>query len=107
MMCEEPLPANLTQLEEEFGPLIRFQPPKDFGGRILDAMRGEIRRQRAAANWKFALAVAAGGFLWLHLSFFAATATDFCFRGSVPPVSANRQASLSLFSLTGDRIVHQ
>ena len=107
MMGDDPLPLGLAEIEQEFGPLMRFQTPTKFGSRVLAAMRGELRRQRVAANWKFALAIAGGAFLWLHLSFFAATTTDFHFRGSVPSVSANRHVPASLFSLTGDRVVHQ
>lgn len=107
MMFDDLLPPNLAEIEQEFGPRMRFQAPTEFGRRVLDAMRGELRRQRVAANWKFALAVAGGAFLWLHLSFFAATTTDFHFHGNPPAMTTNRQSPQSLFSLPGDDVVHQ
>jgi hypothetical protein len=81
-MCEESLPANLRQVELEIGSLMRFQPQAEFGRRVVGAVRGEMRRERSAANWRFAIGLAAGAFLWLHLSFYVAPATDFHFRGS-------------------------
>jgi hypothetical protein len=79
-MFDESLPNDLTRIEEDIGPLMRFEPRTDFGERILGTMREELRRDRSAARWKFALQLAACAFVWLHVSFFAASITSFHLR---------------------------
>jgi hypothetical protein len=88
-MCEEPLPPDLRQIEQDLIPLLRFDPQREFGRRISGAVQSEIRRERAAARWKFVLGLAAGAFFWLHLSFYAAPLTDFHFRGAPPAMASN------------------
>jgi hypothetical protein len=97
-MIEERLPANLEQVEQELRPLLQFPPPTEFSQRLLHAMRGEMRRQRTVANWRFAIAIAAAAFVWLHLSFFLAPATDFHFRGSCPAMLTDRRLPQTLFA---------
>ena len=91
-MFEEPIPPDLRQVELDVGSLMQFTPPVEFGHRLIGAVRSELRRERAAANWKFAIGLAAGAFLWLHLSFYVAPVTDFHFRNS-PPTMANNSSS--------------
>jgi hypothetical protein len=96
-MFQEPLPTDLTQVEQDIGLLLRFQPQVEFGRRIIGAMRGEMRRERTAANWRFAVGLAAAAFLWLHLSFYAAPVTDFHIRRSPPAISMDYGVSGPLF----------
>jgi hypothetical protein len=82
MMNDESLPPDLSRIERHIGSLMQFEPQAEYGCRVIGAMRGEMQRERSAANWKFALGLAAGAFLWLHMSFYMATVTDFHFRDS-------------------------
>jgi hypothetical protein len=56
---------------------MQFEPQAEIGSRILGAMRGQLRRERSAARWKFSLQLAVCAFVWLHLSFYVAPITDF------------------------------
>jgi hypothetical protein len=86
-MFDEPLPPELIRVEQDVSSWMRWEPPAEFGRRVIGAIRGELRRERRAANWKFALGLAAGAFLWLHLSFYAAAVTNFHFH-DMPPAMA-------------------
>jgi len=80
-MFDERLPADLERIEQELTSLMQFDVEAKFGNRIASAVRRELLRERKAARWKFALALAAGALVWIHLSYYAASVTDFHFRG--------------------------
>jgi hypothetical protein len=96
-MMDESLPSDLNEAERNIGSLMRFDPEGKFGRRIIGAMRNEMRRERTAARWKFSLGLAAGAFLWLHLSFYVAPVTDFHFRSSLPARGMSCRAIDSFF----------
>jgi hypothetical protein len=91
-MFEEPLPADLKQIEREFGSFLQFDPEAEFSHRIAGTVRNELRRERSAARWKFTLALAGSALLWMNLSFYAASITDFHFHDSRPPMPMARLA---------------
>jgi hypothetical protein len=97
-MFEEPLPLDLEQVEQNVGSLMRFNPQPELGRRIVDAMHGEIRRERNVGRWRFALGLAAGVFVWLHVSFYAASITEF-------HMSETRAALSSYTPVSGQRAV--
>jgi hypothetical protein len=76
-MCDEPLTDELREIEGGLIPLMRFEPQAEIGGRILGAMRGQLRRERSAARWRFSLQLAVCAFVWLHLSYYVAPTTSF------------------------------
>jgi hypothetical protein len=76
-MFDQPFNDDLREIEEGLIPLMRFEPETTVNLRIVGAMRGQLRRERAAARWKFALRVAACAFIWLHVSFYVVPITDF------------------------------
>jgi hypothetical protein len=91
-MLDEPLPADLKQIEQDFGSFMQFDPEAEFPQRIAHAVRNELRRERSAARWKFTLALAGSALLWMNLSFYAASITNFHFRHSRPAMPMARLA---------------
>jgi hypothetical protein len=88
-MLEESLPPDLRQIELKLGSLMQFQTPNALGDKLTRTVHGELRRERAASNWKFVVVLAGGAFLWLHLSFYAVEVTDFGYRGNRPVTTAD------------------
>jgi len=87
-MFDEPLSADLKQVELDFGSFMQFDPQAEFSHRIGCIIRDELRRERKAAYWKFILALGASALIWMNLSLYAASITDFHFhaRGQVMPI---------------------
>jgi hypothetical protein len=97
------LPADLEDLEQalsrrplpELSPLLRQK--------VLDGLPSPLRRQRSAAGWQFAVAVAATALFWLNLSLTASRITDCGLRWREPSGSietASRQIAQLLPGLS-------
>jgi hypothetical protein len=56
-----------------------------------------LRRDRIASRWKFALALAAGAMIWIHVSFYAASVTSFHFQPA-----ASIDANPTIYGLGGE-----
>lgn len=89
MMFDEPLSPDLRHVEQEIITLLSQSPEINISHRIIETVRSEMRRQRITANWKFAVGLAAGAFLWLHLSFYVTPVTDFQFRCGPLAITCN------------------
>jgi hypothetical protein len=95
-MFDEPLPPELRQVEQDVAALMRFNPQAETAGRIVGAMCRELRRERIAGRWKFVLWLAAGAFLWLHLSFYVASSTDIHFSDAPPAMPTGPSVPVAL-----------
>ncbi len=67
-MENEPLPAELEQLERRLAAGPRPEPPAALRRQVLRSVRAELRPEQFAPWWRFAAAAAAVIFLWLSLS---------------------------------------
>jgi hypothetical protein len=92
-MIDEPLPPDLRKVEQEIVSWMRFTPSEAEDHRIIGAVHDELRRERIAARWIFAARLTAGVFLWLHLSFYVASITDFHFSDAPPVMPVNPWAA--------------
>jgi len=79
------LPEDLADQESELASLPRPEPDAGLRGRVLAAVRGELRRTASSRRlvrggfWSFAAAAAAAALFWANLSMGAANDTDWDF----------------------------
>jgi len=109
-MFDEPLPADLKQIEQDFGSFMQFDLEAEFSHRIARTVRDELRRERSAARWKFTLALAGSALLWMNLSFYAAPITNFHFRDSrqtMPMARLAEDFQTVLFGLPREEAMRQ
>jgi hypothetical protein len=84
-MSNEEFSLEFDSLERDLESVFRVEPAADFPRRIAGVCHGELRRQRSARRWQFAITLAAGALVWMNLSLCAAPITDFHFQSRRQP----------------------
>jgi hypothetical protein len=67
-MSEPDLPAELAEMEGELHAALGTAPGETLRGRVLSAMRAELRGARRRATLSFLVGTAAAALLWINLS---------------------------------------
>jgi hypothetical protein len=93
-MDNEPLSAELEQLESALCRRSLPTVPSGLRHRVLDDLQSRLRREQSQSRWQFAAAVAVAAMIWMNLSLSATQATDFGFRLSRPSECENSDVDL-------------
>jgi hypothetical protein len=76
-MASGEFPVELETIERWLAARARPRLPSELRRKVLDGVESRLRRERTAARWSFAAAVAATALVWLNLSFSATQAIGF------------------------------
>ena len=80
MIDDSRLPPELERLERALIAIPREEPSGQLKEKCLGSLQSDMRRQKSASRWAFAIAIAASVLVGLNLSLSATQATDYGFQ---------------------------
>lgn len=92
MSYEAPKPDSLDDFEQKVALALQsteLSIPLRLRQRVIGSVRDGSRREQPSNRWAFAAAVAAGVFVWLHVSYYASLAAQSEFAAIQPKASVS------------------